>query len=110
MVSLAADLDAARPDGLGAYLSARQLFAAQRYELTLSRLERARRRGLATPRLRREAARLHAISLFALQRWDEATTAFRELGTIAGIRPALAHTCELWLARIEHARQQARVS
>jgi tetratricopeptide (TPR) repeat protein len=104
-VSLAADLDATLSGGLGAYLGARQLFAAQRYELALARLERARARGLATARLRREAARLRAISLFGLRRWDDATNAFTQLQAMDDVRPALAHTCALWLERIEHARQ-----
>lgn len=68
-----------KPEGvpsLGAYLAGRQLFGAERFELTIPLLESARSEGLPTERLEREATRMLAIAYVAEGRWDAAEALF----------------------------------
>ncbi|MEM9067250.1 MAG: tetratricopeptide repeat protein, partial [Myxococcota bacterium] len=100
-VHLAREIDRFRGDGLGRYLEARQLMAQGRYDLALPSIEEAERRGLPTERIRDEALRMIAITLFATgdlsrseQRWREALE-----------RPRLRNMAEEWLDRIEFHRR-----
>lgn len=103
-VHLAREIERFRPDGLGAYLEARQLMAQSRYDLALPRVETARRRGLPTERIADEALRMEAVCLFAggdlrrsEERWREALA-----------RPRLRNTAREWLDRVRFHEQRSR--
>jgi len=109
-VALALELDAQREDGLGGYLAARQSFSARDFRLSARQLSRSIARGLPTARIDREARRLYAISLFALERWDDAAAVFRAQLETNTAPPAQRHQSQLWLDRITHARGQSALS
>ncbi|MEM1417702.1 MAG: hypothetical protein AAGH15_22580, partial [Myxococcota bacterium] len=91
----------ARPDGLGPYLLARQLWIADRLDLAMPALEDARARGLPTERLRREALRLLGMLRFAAGDLVGSQAAWEEARAV----PALRRSAEDWLARIADARR-----
>jgi tetratricopeptide (TPR) repeat protein len=95
-VHLARGIADARPDGLGAYLEARQLIQNERWDLAWPLLQVAKERGLPSERFDDELRRMTAISAFALGRLDESRTLFET----ARSRPALRNDAEDWLARI----------
>jgi hypothetical protein len=113
LAALAA-LDEADPSGLAPYLVARQLFVRERFDMVLPRLEAARRRGLPSPSIQREAARMEAIARFATGDIDEAARRFeaiaREVRDEGGVDVGRLVEAEDWLARIhwERARRRTR--
>jgi hypothetical protein len=64
-VHLAQAISEVREDGLGAYLEARQLVFAGRYDLALPLMRKANEVGLPTERLRKEARKLLGMALYA---------------------------------------------
>ncbi|MEO0322188.1 MAG: hypothetical protein AAF447_04480 [Myxococcota bacterium] len=90
----------ARPDGLGPYLLARQLWVAGRLDLARSELAEAQRRGLPSERLRREALRLAGVLSFAAGDYAASRASFEA----AREDPALRRQAEEWLARLDDAR------
>ena len=99
-VHIARELSAAREDGLGPYLEARQMLFQSHYELARTLLAEAQRRGLPTERLTRENERLLGIAQFATGDLSRAETTFRGL---LG-RPWVDPEARDWLARIADAR------
>jgi hypothetical protein len=105
-----ARLDRVDPSGLGAYLTARQMFVRERFDLVLPLLDRANTQRLPTESILREAERMRAVALFANGDLDASDRAFRAI-------LADAHThegdvgrlveAEDWLARIRWARARA---
>jgi hypothetical protein len=78
-----ARLDRLRRDGLAPYLEARQLMAAERHDLALTRIRDAHTRGLPSQRLRTEALRMQLACAFTQGALDEAEaccTLLEELG------------------------------
>ncbi len=75
-VHLGHRLDAMRGDGLGAYLVGRQLVNDSRFAHAVPLLKDAERRGLPTPRLVRENARLLALALEGSAACEEAATRY----------------------------------
>lgn len=94
-----------KPEGvpsLGAYLAGRQLFGAERFELSIPLLEQARSAKLPTDSLSREATRMLAIAYVAERRWDEGDALFRALLK----DPHTDHaTLQDWLMRVAFARR-----
>jgi tetratricopeptide (TPR) repeat protein len=90
----------ARPDGLGAYLAARQLMQRERYDLAAGALAEAIERGLPTERLRREARRIEAIIAFA-NGWRRRS---REIWEAIAVDPSSTEAARVeardWLERI----------
>jgi hypothetical protein len=103
VVHLARELGRMREDGLGAYLEARQMFFATRYDRAAMLLDRAEAKGLPSERLIREAARLRVTSLAAVGRYTEAAAA---LATFPA-DPYLAPTVEEWEERLTHMASRA---
>lgn len=102
-VHLAREIARFRPDGLGAYLEARQLLMQHRYDLAMPRIELAQSLGLPTDRLRDEALRMEAIALFATGdlersegRWQTALD-----------RPRLRNVAREWLDRVAFHRRRS---
>ncbi|MAQ14046.1 MAG: hypothetical protein CMN30_04525 [Sandaracinus sp.] len=91
-----------REDGLGLYLAARQLVDASRYDLAHATLAQARRRGLPTPELEREALRLEGRAAFGAGDLDRSAA----LWTEARQDPALASEATEWLERIRWQRDR----
>ncbi|GAB4204782.1 MAG: hypothetical protein OHK0013_20050 [Sandaracinaceae bacterium] len=107
-------LDRADSSGLAAYLAARQLFARERFDMVLPRLEAAEARGLPSPSIAREAQRMSAISHFAVGHLDEAERRFeaivQDVRAQGGEDLGRIVEAEDWLARIrwERARRTTR--
>jgi tetratricopeptide (TPR) repeat protein len=101
VVHLAHALAASRSDGLGQYLSARQLVGQNRFALALPLLEDATRLGLPTLRLRRELSRVLGRTLFALGRYGESAEVWRQR---AWVSRAAGAEAQRWLERIEYAQ------
>ncbi len=101
-VHLAREIERFRPDGLGAYLEARQLIAQDRYDLALPRIETAIRLGLPTNRIEDEALRMEAVSLFATEDLRRSEERWRR----ALERPRLRNAAREWLDRIRFQRQR----
>ncbi|MBX7192479.1 MAG: hypothetical protein K1X94_10500 [Sandaracinaceae bacterium] len=109
-LSAIAWLDRADPSGLGAYLTARQLFARERFDLMRPLLGRARAQGLPTEAIARESERMRAITLYATGDLDGAERAFTAI-----LADARAHEGDLgreveaedWLARVRWRRTHA---
>ncbi|MFT3927591.1 MAG: tetratricopeptide repeat protein [Myxococcales bacterium] len=78
------ELKQVRKDGLAPYLEARQLLSANRPDLALPLIRQARSAGLATPRLRLEALRLHGLSAFLAGAMDESQACYVELSEAPG--------------------------
>lgn len=99
MFEAIARLAAARDDGLADYLAARQLIARERFDLAAAHVERALELGLPTTRLLREALRVQATALGALDdpRAMGLWTAIRDG---AGDDLALAVRAEDWRRRL----------
>ena len=85
-----------RADGLGDYLAARQLIDASRYDLALAALGRARRLGLPTEEIEREAIRLEGRAAFGAGDLGRSETLWRA----ARADPALQSDADDWLDRI----------
>jgi hypothetical protein len=102
-----ARLDRVDASGLGAYLTARQLFARERHDLILPLLDRAEAQGLPSEALLRESQRMRAVALYATGAIDEAEHAW---GAIAGDARRRGGDlgreveAEDWLARIRWRR------
>jgi tetratricopeptide (TPR) repeat protein len=101
VVHLAHALAASRSDGLGQYLSARQLVGQNRFALALPLLEDATRLGLPTLRLRRELSRVLGRTLFALGRYGESAEVWKRR---AWVSRAAGAEAQRWLERIEYAQ------
>ena len=101
-MSAIARLREARRDGLADYLEARQLTFRERFDLALPLLLRAQERGLPTPRLERESARMRAVTLFALGRLDEAEALFRSVTNERDAADVVYR--DDWLARLQWQR------
>ncbi|MCC6877114.1 MAG: hypothetical protein IT378_22610 [Sandaracinaceae bacterium] len=95
-------------DGLGDYLAARQLAARQRYDLARAPIERARRAGLPTDRLEREARRLDGIVAYGVSDLDRAEAIFREIERDGAIGEGKRVEARDWLARVAWSRSRAR--
>ena len=102
-VHLSRELRSLRDDGLGEYLEARQLMFALDYQRALPLIAQARRRGLATLRLRREALRME-IQL-AVGRWqlDRAESLIEEWESSEPQPPELAKIVD-WRRRVNWMR------
>jgi tetratricopeptide (TPR) repeat protein len=101
VVHLAQTLASIRDDGLGQYLEARQLVGQNRFALALPLLQDAKRLGLPTLRLERELNRILGITFFALGRYGESASAWRER---AWVSRAAGADAQRWLERIEYAQ------
>ncbi len=98
-----ARLDRADPSGLGAYLTARQLFVRERFDLVLPLLDRANAQRLPTDSILREAERMRAVTLFANGDLEASARAFRTILADARTHEGdvgRAVEAEDWLARI----------
>ncbi|MBK7155493.1 MAG: hypothetical protein IPH72_27575 [Sandaracinaceae bacterium] len=102
-MQLTQELDALRGDGLAPYLAARQLMGESEYAAALVPLRVAELRGLPLPSLVREHRRMLAITLFALERWDELDA---HLSGPMSEDPALGTLRAYWQARLEFRRGQ----
>ncbi|MBK7156017.1 MAG: hypothetical protein IPH72_30290 [Sandaracinaceae bacterium] len=100
-MQLTQELDALRGDGLAPYLAARQLMGEGAYAAALVPLRVAELRGLPLPSLVREHRRMLAITLYALERWDELGAHLR--GPMSE-DPALGTLRAYWQARVEFRR------
>jgi hypothetical protein len=111
-VSLAhiAALSRARPDGLAAYLEARQLVMRQRFELATPRIRDARRLGLPTPRVIEEARRLEAVSSFGSGDIAASRSLWREIARDPASTDADRTEAADWLARIRFAERATRLA
>lgn len=89
-----------RDDGLADYLEARQLLFRQRFDLTLSRIVEARRRGLPTERLREEARRIEAIARFGRGDHEGSRQIWREILRDEASSAAQMLEASDWLTRI----------
>ncbi len=99
------ELAVSRPDGLGAYLEARQLMASGRYDLALPRIREAGDRGLATHLLRREHRRMLGATLVAVGSLDEARRIFEAIRDGSGENTGDRVQANDWLARLEYLRR-----
>jgi len=104
VVHLAQALAAARSDGLGQYLEARQLMGRNRFAFALPLLQESARLGLPTLRLRRELSRILGITLFALGRYGESAEVWRQRAWVSRAADAEA---QRWLERIEYAQRRS---
>ena len=100
VMHLAARLDAAREDGLGAYIASRQLARHGRYDLAQRELTRAVERGLPSARLRREAARMSGEALYATGDLAGAARRYRAIEASEDFSVADHDQARDWLARI----------
>jgi tetratricopeptide (TPR) repeat protein len=98
VVYLAQELAEIRKDGLGEYLQARQLMGRNRFALALPPIERVKRLGLPTRRLRQELTRMFGIASFAVGHYRESAEVWVEHGRIS--RAAHAEAVR-WLERID---------
>ncbi|MBN8610394.1 MAG: hypothetical protein J0L92_07420 [Deltaproteobacteria bacterium] len=103
-----ARLDRVDPSGLGAYLTARQMFVRERFDLVLPLLDRANAQRLPTESILREAERMRAVTLFASGDLDASDRAFRAI--LADARTQEGDVGRLveaedWLARIRWTRR-----
>ena len=99
-------LTAARSDGLGPYLVARQLMLRRRFALALPEIEQARERGLPTARTRSEARRMHAAIRFGAGDYGGSAELWREIHRDPSATEGQRVVALDWLARIRYARAQ----
>lgn len=105
-----ARLDRADTGGLGAYLTARQLFARERFDLLLPLVDRANEQRLPTEAILRESERMRAMALYATGDLDAAEHAWRTIRDDARAREGdLGREVEAedWLARLRWRRAHA---
>ncbi|MGB0678578.1 MAG: hypothetical protein ACPGUV_02830, partial [Polyangiales bacterium] len=102
-------LDKRRQDGLGVYLTARQLYMQQHYHMAEVALQRALGRGLPHPLLCRETRRMLAVGTFAAGHYAQSAQHWRILQTFDPDDVALQTQVADWLARIRaHRRGRIR--
>jgi hypothetical protein len=105
-VHLARELELIRPDGLGVYLEARQLFLAERFAVAARLMARARTAGLPTKLLRIAALRVEAICRFVGGEPAVSAQLWTTVANLSGsARPVEADD---WRQRILWSSQQRR--
>lgn len=102
VVHLAREIAAARRDGLGAYLEARQLYQRDRYDLAAPLLARARHLMLPSARLSRESRRMEAAALFATGELAASRALWASVAADSRSSAAARAEATDWLARIRH--------
>jgi len=107
-VHIAREIARARPDGLGAYLEARQLWSHERYDLAAPVVARALALGLPTASLGAEARRMQGESLVATGAVDRAAAVWRAALRDPAAREADRVEAQDWLARIRWLERSAR--
>jgi tetratricopeptide (TPR) repeat protein len=104
----AREITEARSDGLGAYLEARQMMFAGRYDLALPLIRDALDRGLPTSRLERENRRMLGTTLFATGQLEEAGRLHRRILDDLDSTPGDRVTSADWIDRIQYTREHGR--
>ena len=105
-VHLTRQLRELRADGLGRYLEARQLMFALDYQRALALVAEARRQGLATKRLEREARRMEIQLSVGRFQLDRADRLLREWESTDPAPPEVAQI-EDWRNRIQWIRSRS---
>lgn len=99
-------LRAARDDGLGAYLAARQMLFRRRFELARPLIAEARARGLPTERARREARKMEAQIRFGAGELGISARLWRTILADPSSTEGDRVTARDWLARIRFFRSR----
>ncbi|MDB4974709.1 MAG: hypothetical protein JWN48_3050 [Myxococcaceae bacterium] len=102
------ELDLVRTDGLARYLEARQLRAANRFDVVQSLLRDALARGLPSQRLRVEALKMQVQAAFATGALSEAEAVASQLEQREGATLAEVAEAKDWQERIAFRRGGAR--
>lgn len=100
-------LTAVSSSGAGPYLLARQLQQEGHYGYALSLLQEARRRGLPSERLEREARQLEGAALVANRDLNAATAHWRAEQQLVAKDSARWVAADDWLQRLDYLRQHA---
>ncbi len=98
----------ARIDGLGAYLTARQLHGARQFGRALPLFEEALMKSLPTPRLQREAERLLGECLYATGDLDRAAAFYWRLSQREDASMARRAEATDWMRRIRYVHTVSR--
>jgi len=105
---LAHELTRVRPDGLGPYLAARQMFFVGGFAEAMRLMENARIAGLPTVRLQAAALRIEAISRFVVGTPAQSSAAWNALATLGGEANRLEAAD--WAQRIQWRRRHGGAS
>jgi tetratricopeptide (TPR) repeat protein len=103
-VHILRELAQVREDGLSPYLEARQLRNSQRFDVALSLLREAQRRGLPTERMRAEALRMQIQAAFITGALSEAEALATQLAQREGSSEADRLLAGEWRERIAFRR------